>query len=315
VRVILRLIPAEWSRPAILRNVLLVATAIALAACSRSSAAGSAGRLDVVASFYPLAEAAHQVGGSLVSVKNLTAPGVEPHDLGLTPNQLRDISDAEVLLFLGGGFQPAVEDALDDVQGEAVDVSSGLRSLPVPAGESEPALASDPHVWLDPVLYSDVVGKVERAFAKLDPAGAATFSSKAKVFQKQLARLNREFRTGLADCARQVIVTSHAAFGYLSSRYGLEQEAISGISPDAEPTPRHLAELKDLVDREGITTIFTEELVSPKVAETLARETGATTQILNPLESLTPGDIGAGKDYLSVMLENLSKLRTALGCH
>ena len=269
----------------------------------------------MVASFYPLAEAAQRVGGGLVKVTNLTAPGVEPHDLELAPNQLEAISTADVVLYLGGGFQPAVEDALHDAGGQTADVSTGLRTLPVPAGEAQASLSADPHVWLDPSLYSQVVGAIERALAKADSADASAFASNARAFQDQLARLADEYRNGLANCARHVIVTTHAAFGYLALRYGLQQEAISGLSPDAEPSPGRLAQLKQVVERDGITTIFTESLVSPKVAETLASETGATTAVLNPLESLTPEELARGEDYLSVMRQNLSTLRTALGCH
>jgi zinc transport system substrate-binding protein len=288
---------------------MLVATMVliaGLAGCSGSSAS-TLGTVSVVASFYPLAEAAQQVGGAAASVTNLTAPGVEPHDLELTPQQIAAISTADVVLYLGGGFQPAVEDALTDATGTTVDVSAGLRSLPVPAGESDASLSADPHVWLDPVLYGDIVRTTEQALAGASPSNAAAFDAR-------LRALASEYRTGLSDCARNVIVTSHAAFGYLAQRFGLQQEPISGLSPDAEPTPDRLAELKALVERDGVTTIFTEDLVSPKVAETLAQETGATTAVLNPLESLTPDEVSAGDDYASVMRQNLSELRTALGC-
>jgi zinc transport system substrate-binding protein len=295
---------------------MLVATMVliaGLAGCSGSSAS-TLGTVSVVASFYPLAEAAQQVGGAAASVTNLTAPGVEPHDLELTPQQIAAISTADVVLYLGGGFQPAVEDALTDATGTTVDVSAGLRSLPVPAGESDASLSADPHVWLDPVLYGDIVRTTEQALAGASPSNAAAFGSNAAAFDARLRALASEYRTGLSDCARNVIVTSHAAFGYLAQRFGLQQEPISGLSPDAEPTPDRLAELKALVERDGVTTIFTEDLVSPKVAETLAQETGATTAVLNPLESLTPDEVSAGDDYASVMRQNLSELRTALGC-
>jgi zinc transport system substrate-binding protein len=268
----------------------------------------------VVASFYPLAEAAQQVGGRLVSVTDLTPPGVEPHDLELTPDQLETIAQADLVLYLGGGFQPAVEDALSDASGTTLDVSRELRNLPVPSGESEASLTADPHVWLDPVLYSKIVGNVEATLAELRPSDAAVFSRNAKAFEDRLASLDQAYRTGLTDCTRDVIVTSHAAFGYLAERYGLKQEPISGLSPDAEPTPQHLADLKALVERDHVTTIFTEELVSPKVADTLAAETGTTTAVLNPLESLTPAEIRAGQDYVSVMQANLQELRKALDC-
>jgi zinc transport system substrate-binding protein len=320
--VILRLILAAREQGGIASRTLRVAGSslavlalAAMVACNSSSnEKGGGGTLSVVASFYPIAEAAQHVGGPLVSVTDLTAPGVEPHDLELTPRQLADVADADVVLYLGGGFQPAVQDAVVDAQGETVDVAPGLQRMPVPSGESEEGLTSDPHVWLDPVLYGRIVDTVEAALSRADASSASTFASNARAFQDQISGLDDEYRTGLRDCARHEIVTSHAAFGYLAARYGLRQLAISGISPDAEPTPQHLAELRTFVREHDVTTIFTEELLSPKVAETLAAETGATTEILSPLESLTPDEIAAGEDYVSVMRSNLAKLEQALGC-
>jgi zinc transport system substrate-binding protein len=268
----------------------------------------------VVASFYPLAEAAQQVGSSFVGVDNLTAPGVEPHDLELTPQQIEAIDTADVVLYLGGGFQPAVEDAVRDATGTVIDASASLRSLPVPPGETGATLSADPHVWLDPTLFRQIVEEVRGALAQADAAHAQAFGSNATVYDQRLGQVDHDYRSGLAHCQRTLIVTSHAAFGYLSARYGLTQEPISGLSPDAEPTPRHLAEIGALVEREGVTTIFTEQLVSPKVAEALASQTGATTAALDPLESLTPDEAAAGADYVSVMQGNLATLRSALGC-
>jgi zinc transport system substrate-binding protein len=164
------------------------------------------------------------------------------------------------------------------------------------------------------VLYRQIVDTIAAALSSADQSHAARFSSNARSLDEELSALDGDYRTGLADCSRDVIVTSHAAFGYLAQRYGLRQEAITGVSPDAEPTPQRLAQLRTLVQEQGVTTIFTEELVSPKVAETLARETGTTTAVLSPLESLTPDELAAWEDYVSVMRANLSKLETALGC-
>jgi zinc transport system substrate-binding protein len=295
-------------------RVLCAALVVAsLAGCS-SDPSASSDAVRVVASFYPLAEAVQRVGGDLVQVDNLTAPGVEPHDLELTPHQVEAIDTADLVVYLGGGFQPGVEDALGDASGATLDASATMRSLPVPSGEEEDTLTADPHVWLDPERYREIVTEVRDALSAVDPANAATFGANAGAYERELDALDGDFRRGLADCARSLIVTSHAAFGYLAERYGLTQEAISGLSPDAEPTPQRIADLKTLVEREGVTTIFTEELVSPKVAETLASETGATTAVLNPLESLTPDEEAAGADYVSVMRDNLSILRGALGC-
>ena len=297
---------------------MLLAGAVAaslLAACGASGSAVEDGRVSVVASFYPLAEAASKVGGDLVSVQNLTPPGVEPHDLELAPDDIEAIANADVIVYLGGGFQPAVEDALAEAEhAVTVDALNAVATNAAPASEAEEGLTVDPHVWLDPARYEEIVRAVADALAKANPANEATYASNAHAYVAQLAALDEEFRTGLSDCERTTIVTSHEAFGYLADAYGLTQVGILGLSPEAEPDPRRLAELRDLVEREGVTTIFAEELVSPKVAETLASEAGVQVAVLNPIESLTDEQEKAGEDYLSVMRENLDTLRKALDC-
>jgi zinc transport system substrate-binding protein len=292
---------------------LTLLAALVVPACGSPHAAPS-GTIQVVTSFYPLEEAVATVGGDRVGVTDLTPPGVEPHDLELTPSQLGAIADADLVVYLGGGFQPAVEDAVADATGRVVDVSADLRTLPVPAGDSEATLTADPHVWLDPILYRQIVDEIERALAELSPGDEPTFRANAHAFDAELSDLDAAYRQGLERCARDVIVTSHAAFGYLAARYGLRQEAIAGLSPDVEPPPQRLAELRALVERDGITTIFTEELLPADVADTIAAATGATTAVLNPLESLTPDEVASGADYDSVMRANLAELRRALGC-
>jgi zinc transport system substrate-binding protein len=289
-------------RPLAFPVAVAVALALIAGACGRSGPPAASGRVTVVASFYPLAEAAMKVGGDRVDVINLTPPGVEPHDLELTPDRIAQIQEADVVLYLGGGFAPAVEQAVADARGSTVDLLAGIGH------------PGDPHVWLDPVRYRTMVDRTERALAKASPQDAERFAADAQAFEAQLADLDREYRAGLARCARRVIVTSHEAFGYLAERYGLVQQAIAGLAPDVEPTPDRLAELAALVRDEGVTTIFTEELVSPKVAETLAREAGVKTAVLNPLEGLTDQEVAAGADYITVMRQNLRTLQAALGC-
>jgi zinc transport system substrate-binding protein len=298
----------------ILVTTLAVTALVTAGACSSGGSGAGTGTVEVVAGFYPLAEAATKVGGDLVRVRNLTPPGVEPHDLELTPDAIAHIQEADVVLYLGHGFAPAVEDAVADARGSAVDLLGGMPLRPGIPEEGGQGSAQDPHVWLDPILYRRVVDRVERALAEARPRDAATFRANARSFDTELARLDQEYRAGLTGCARRVVVTAHAAFGYLSARYGLSQEPIAGLSPDAEPSPARLAELTALVRRDGVTTIFTEELVSPKVADTLAREAGVRTEVLNPLEGLTPEEVAAGEDYAGVMRSNLEALRTALGC-
>lgn len=290
---------------------------LVLASCSQSSGgAASNGKISVAANFYPVYEAVQRIGGDRVQATNLTPAGAEPHDLELTPKQVDQILDADLLLYMGGGFQPAVEETVQDrSDGVTVDLLSALSShLRKIEGEESLPGGTDPHVWLDPMLMAAIANEVGAALARADPAGASEYQQTAAAYGADLEALHQEFSAGLSDCDRSVIVTAHAAFGYLVARYGLTQESIAGVSPEAEPDPKRLAELADLVMREGITTIFTEELVSPRVAETLAREAGVQTAVLNPLEGLTPEELTRGEDYASVMRQNLSTLRVALGC-
>lgn len=305
-----------------------------LAACGADGPAGpgdGSARLSVVASFYPLAEAAIRVGGDEVDVTNLTPAGAEPHDLELTPDALESIVRADLVLFVGGGFQPAVEEAVAMAEGVAVDVLEGLATLPPAADDDhddgghddgtdadhddlDEGLVADPHVWLDPSLYAELLARVAAATTEARPAAAATFESNLASSVDALEGLDRTFRESLATCESRVLVVSHAAFGYLAAAYDLDQRSITGISPEAEPDPRRMAQLLDEVQAEGVTTIFTEELVSSAVAETLAAEAGVTTAVLNPLEGLTAEQEAAGDDYGSVMRANLEALRAGLRC-
>ena len=297
------------------RRLALLASALLLtASCTQNEASNASGAPIVVTALYPIQEAAQRVGGDAVEVVNLTPPGAEPHDLELTPDAVEAIQSADVVLYLGQGFQPAVEDALSGAEGETVDLLAGLDTLPPPPEEAEEGITVDPHVWLAPRLYAEMVGDVADALAQAAPDSASNFEANAGEFEAEIEQLDQQYQEGLADCERDTIVTSHAAFGYLANAYGLNQEPISGVTPEAEPSPARLAELKDLVEREGITTIFTEELVSPEVADTLAEEAGVQTAVLFTIEGLTPEEEAAGDNYGSLMLDNLSTLEEALGC-
>lgn len=278
----------------------LLGGALLVTGCGGSSSAGSSpgggGRERVVASFYPLAYAAAVVGGARVHVENLTPPGAEPHDLEVSPGDVKDLRAARLTLLLGHGFQPQLEDAA----GGGTDV---LRLLDTPGLRR---LANgDPHVWLDPTRYALIVRRIGRALGS--PAAANRLAGR-------LGDLDRRYKTGLAHCKRHEIVTSHEAFAYLAHRYGLRQLAITGVTPEAEPAPRDLQRVAAAVTRTGATTIFFETLVSPRLAETVARETGARTAVLNPIEGLTPAEARAGADYFSLMKANLAALRKALAC-
>lgn len=278
-----------------LRIVLISLLAALLPAGCGSQGKSRSGK-QVVAAFYPLAFAAEQIGGPAVSVRNLTPPGAEPHDLEVSPSDVQEIRSADLVLLLGHGFQPQLEEA-------AGTGSHVLLLLDTPGLKLTPG---DPHVWLDPLRYALIVRQIGSALGR--PRAAERFVAR-------LHALDREYRAGLAHCARKEIVTSHEAFGYLAQRYGLRQVAITGVTPEAEPTPQKLAGVISTVRRTHATTVFFETLVSPRLADTVARETGAKTAVLDPIEGLTPEEEKAGADYFSLMRATLDALRKALGCN
>jgi zinc transport system substrate-binding protein len=281
----------------------------------RSKPGGDGGKPAVVAAFYPLEFAVEVVGDDLVEVENLTAAGVEPHDLELSADQVRTLSDADLVVFVGGDFQPALEDAISGFdETRTLDVLGGKDLLQEVegdehAGEEERAPTADPHVWLDPSIMAAIVDQISTRLARTDPAHAETYETNAEEFKSRLTDLDNDFSESLGTCRSRDIVTSHAAFGYLAARYDLNQISISGIDPEAEPSPGRLAEVARYVQEHDVSTIFFEELVSPEVAETIAAETGATTAMLSPLES--EPETG---DYVDAMRANLSTLTEALDC-
>jgi zinc transport system substrate-binding protein len=279
---------------------VLVCVALLLAGCGAAS--GAKGKTSVVAAFYPLAYAAEQVGGAAADVHNLTPPGAEPHDIELTPGDVARVQRADVVLYLSHGFQPSVEGAVGGARGKRVDILAGLG---LRQGVGDEAGKADPHVWLDPVLFARIVRRVGTALGK--PARAAELA-------RRVLALDADYRSGLAHCARRDFVTSHAAFGYLAARYHLRQIAITGIDPESEPSPQRLRALVDLVRREHVGTVFFERLVSPRLAETVARDAGAKAAVLDPIEGLTSVEEQHGSDYFTLMKQNLRELRRALRC-
>lgn len=248
----------------------------------------------MVAGFARLAEVAERVGGAEVEVRDLTPAGAEPHDLELSADDIDAVEDADLVLELGDDFQPALSRAAR---------SAEVRVDLLRADERE-----DPHVWLDPVRFAELVSEVGDSLSEVDPAGAAGYRRRAEALRGELLRLHEDYEAGLTECRRRLIVTAHAAFGRLAARYGLEQRAITGISPEAEPNPRRLGELAELVRREGVTHVFTERLVSPRVARALAREAGVDVAVLDPLEGRVEGG------YVAAMRDNLGTLRRVLEC-
>ena len=322
---------------------LLLAAGCGGGTAGTGAAADQPGQLDVVAAFYPFQFVAERVAGPHATVTNLTQPGAEPHDLELTPRQVASLSSADLVLY-ERTFQAAVDEAVDQSGNERVlDVATVVPLHPLASGEHEEHAVEehaegehaeeehageehhaeeegeehdhgglDPHVWLDPTQMATITTAVRDQLTALDPEHAADYQANAATLEAELGTLDEEFRTGLASCERQEFITTHTAFGYLAKRYGLSQIGITGLSPDAEPSPARIAEVQREAEEHGVTTIFYETLISPAIAEAIAGDLGLATDVLDPLEGIT--ESSRGQDYLSVMRANLTALEKAGGC-
>ncbi|MFF4447041.1 metal ABC transporter substrate-binding protein [Streptomyces sp. NPDC001502] len=302
--------------------------ATALTACSGAGATGSKdGKVGVTASFYPLQFLAEQIGKDHVKVDGLTKPGVEPHDLEITPKQTAQLGEADVVLYLKS-LQPAVDKAVAQSGVKNIVDAATLTELEVHGSGhdhgAEEAHAEgedhdhghgeggkDPHVWLDPVKYAEIAKGVGAALEKADPDHAADYKKNTDELVGKLAALDTEFKDGLKNTASRTFITTHSAFGYLAERYGLDQEGISGVDPESEPSPARMKDLQAVAKKDNVTTVFFETLASDKTAKTLAADTGLQTDVLDPLEGIT--DTSQGADYFEVMRSNLKNLQKALG--
>ncbi|MGW3072474.1 metal ABC transporter substrate-binding protein [Kitasatospora sp. NPDC001132] len=305
-----------------------LAASLALTACGGSSSADSGtGRLKVVASFYPMEFLAQQIGKEHVAVTDLTAAGVEPHDLELTAKQVGTVQKADAIIYLKG-LQPTVDQAVaqssskhkidataasplvDHHLDEGTEDNAHGSEAHGSDGHGHEGPAGDPHIWLDPTRYAAIAKSVGDEFAKADPAHAEDYRKNTDELVTKLTGLDQEFRAGLKDATTRTFVTSHAAFGYLADHYGLTQVAINGVDPESEPTPARLAAVQKAARDNGVTTVFFETLVSPKLADTVAKDLGLKTAVLDPLEGVKDP---SKDDYLTVMKQNLANLRAALG--
>lgn len=324
---------------------------LAVSACSTSDAAERTddGRLKVVTSFYPMQFLAERIGGDNVSVTTLTKPGVEPHDLELKPRQTAELNDSGFILYLKG-VQPAVDEAIaqadvahkvdaaelttletfgsgdghghsHDEGGHAHEEGDGhAHEEEGHAHEDEAGHeghdhaaegGANPHIWLDPAKYAEVAEGVGARMEKADPDHAAEYKKNTEDLVAELTALDKDFEQGLKNSATKTFITTHAAFDYLAEAYGLKQESIAGVSPEAEPSPARIKELQTIAKKDKVTTVFFETLASDRTAKTLAKDTGLKTDVLDPLEGIT--EKSQGDDYTEVMRSNLAALQKALG--
>ncbi|MFC5720141.1 metal ABC transporter substrate-binding protein [Streptomyces gamaensis] len=299
---------------------------VTLSACSSSGSAEKAkdGRLDVIASFYPMEFLAKEIGGEHVSVTGLTKPGAEPHDLELTPQQTASLGKAGAIVYLKG-LQPAVDAAVKQSGNKHIadtasfttqeehgtEVDGHAHTTGDNHSHSESEGGKDPHIWLDPVKYAEAAKGVSKTLAEADPTHKADYEKNTDVLLKRLDELNKKFADGLKNRTSDTFITTHAAFGYLAERYGLTEEAISGLDPEAEPSAARIKELHKLAEDHHVSTVFFETIANPATAKTLAGDLKLRTDVLDPLEGIT--DKSKGRDYFEVMEANLTALQKALG--
>lgn len=331
------------------RSLALATAALAaasLTACSQPTASTpsdstpeTGGQLKVMASFYPLKYLTEQIGGELTSVTSLTPDGAEPHDLELSPASVDQLGKADAVVYLKG-FQSAVDEAVEhNAPKTVIDVAPAVQLVKVSDSgnhvndhdhdadhdhdheadhdhdhkaehDHDHDMSTDPHFWLDPERMSQAATLIGQALADADPKNAQTYTSNAANVAHSMKDLGTELVSGTATCEHTTFVTAHAAFGYLADRTGLTQVGISGLDPDSSPSPARLQEISELVKAQGVSTIFTEALIDPKVAETLAKDLGIETAVLDPIES----QVNPNEDYAAAMRNNITALRTALHC-
>ncbi|MRN52850.1 metal ABC transporter substrate-binding protein [Paenibacillus monticola] len=287
-------------------------------------------KLNIKVSFYPMYEFTKNVAGDLADVEAMIPAGIEPHDWEPTAQDMAKITAADILVYNGAGMEGWVDQVLDSASDSklvAVEASKGLQIIDGFEEEEEaPAETSnanakadehehsglDPHVWLDPALAIQEVRIIEGALSAAAPENAEAFTANADTYVAKLEQLNQEFKDGLRDTKRKDFITQHAAFGYLAKEYGLTQVPIAGLSPEQEPSAAKMAEIVDFAKAHDVKTIFFETLVSSSVADTIAKEIGAKSAVLNPIEGLTDEDRSNNLDYLGIMRLNLEALKLAL---
>lgn len=269
-------------------------------------------KLQITASFYPMYFFASRIGGNKIEVTNITPSGTEPHDYEPTPQDIIKIEESK-LLVLNGDVEPWANKIKENLRAKKVQVITAGQDLTTQKVTENGVLEIDPHVWLSPNRAKIESQKIATALEKIDPANSAYYKNNLTNLENELDKIDTNYKTGLRNCILRSFVTSHAAFGYLASDYNLTQIAISGLSPDAEPSLKELAQIADFAKKNNVKVIFFEALVNPKLSETIASEVGAKTLVLDPIEGL-PIQEGITTNYLTLMANNLQNLRIALQC-
>lgn len=271
-------------------------------------------KINVVVSFYPLEEFTKTIGGEKVNVVSLVPKGVEPHEWEPSPSDIVKITKAKIFIYNGAGLESWIEKILKNIDTTKTLIVEASNGVDLISKSSDTNSIKDPHIWLDPNLVAMQARTITNALSKVDPSGAEFYNFNANNFISNLNFLDEKFRTKLSGCQKKEFITSHDAFGYLARSYHLSQFSVAGISSEIDPTPKHLANLISIIKEKNIKVIFVESMINPKISKALAKDTSASIDVLNPFEGLTQKEISDGKNYFSVMEQNLNKLKSALDC-
>lgn len=305
---------------------ILSAAALVLVGCGTSGSDESAVSEDgiqVVTTFYPMYDFAKNVVGDNGEVSVLLDAGQESHGYEPTPQDIAAIADADVFVYNSDEMETWVPSVLESIESSDVIIVEAAEDIALfelkeaaeeehSDEEGEDAHNVDPHVWLDPVYAQEEVAAILAGVLEADEANKESYEANAAAFNEKLAELDAAYQTAFETAENRTFVVQHAAFGYIARRYELTEVAVSDVSSDAEPNPAKLAELQQFMIDNQITTVYYSDSASSKTAETLAEEAGATLEVLSPLEGITAEDQEAGKDYLSVMEENLTALKKVI---
>lgn len=281
---------------------------------SKISNTNSINKISVVTSFYPLYYFTSEIGKNYVSITNLTPSGAEPHDYEPSTQDILTIQKSKLLIINGAGLEPWVEKLTSDLAANHIKTIAVADTIADRSVVAEGQTQQDPHIWLDPVLAKTIASRITQALIDIDADHTIDYQKNATILEQKLDALDKNFKETLVNCKQKNIITAHAAFGYMAQQYGFTQVALTGLSPDQEPSPQTLAVIADQAKKDSIKYIFFESLVSPRLADTIAKEIGAQTLVFNPLEGLTPEEVSRGEDYFSVQQENLKTLKIALEC-
>lgn len=306
-------------------STIFISIIILLSACSnqlvKSTEEEANDKLEVYASVYPMYDFAKKIGKDRIKLRLMIPPGAEPHDWEPTAKLMAQMESADVLIYNGAQLEMWVDKVIGSLSNEnliAVETTKHVKLRSFHEDEENDHNKEhnhgqyDPHVWLDPIKATEQAESIKNAFIKADKENEDFYERNYNELVEELEKLDKAFKEELKDRKTNYIVVAHGAFGYLSDRYGLEQINISGLTPQEEPSAAKIGRISEIVKEHEIEYIFFEPLTNPKLAEVIAKETGAKTAVLNPLGGLTEEDINLGKDYISVMKENLEALKRAL---